>query len=192
MTKSVRQHGIVKVANSGSLSPLSFILSFISSLQKGPQMPGQFKYKHSMPILHSSLVAQQHYPASVSDQWQSVAGHRIILFRYHHSLTLGHTLVLLWSWKGLPSGGWWWACWGLDDIPWQFSRCPYEQKIQRYAGVYLLFHWRKTCVFPLLLFRQSSSSHFTVQECSICTCPFNVLVPWVSPQLLVSLCSMCQ
>ena len=35
-------------------------------------------------------------------------------------------------------------------------------------------------------------SHFTVQGCSICTCPFRVSVPGVSQQLLVSLCSMCQ
>ena len=38
MTKRVRQHKIVKMANSRSLSPLSFV----SPLQKGPQMPCQF------------------------------------------------------------------------------------------------------------------------------------------------------
>ena len=48
-------------------------------------------------------------------------------------------------------------------------------------------------VLPLLLFHQISSISFQrVQGCSICTYPFNVLVPDISPQLLVSLCSMCQ
>ena len=55
-----------------------------------------------------------------------------------------------------------------------------------------VFHWRKPCVLPLLLFRQSSSISFhRVQGCSICTCPFRVLVPEVSLQLFVSLCSKC-
>ena len=62
--------------------------------------------------------------------------------------------------KGLPSGGWWWACWRLGDIPWQCSLCPCEQEIQHHARVYPLFHWRKPCVLPLLLFRQSSSISF--------------------------------
>ena len=118
-------------------------------------------HKHPCPLLHSSVLAQQECPSLVSDQWHSVASYRILLFRCHHILTLGHTLVLLWFWKGLPSGGWWWACWRLGDIPWQCSWCPYEQKIRRPAHVYPLFHWRKPCVLPLLLFRQSSSSQVT-------------------------------
>ena len=106
---------------------------------------------------------------------------------------LGRALVLLWCWKGLPSGGWSWACWRLGDIPCQCSRCPCERKIQRHARVYPLFHWRKPCVLPMLLSRQSSSISFhRVQGCSICTCPFRVFVPGVSLQLLVSLCSKCR
>ena len=96
----------------------------------------------------------------MSDQWHSVACHRILLFCCHHSVTLGRTLVLLWCWKGLPSGGWWRVCWRLGDIPWQCSRCLFEQEIQHHARVYPLFHWRKSCVLPLLLFRQSSSISF--------------------------------
>ena len=58
--------------------------------------------------------------------------------------------------------------------------------------VFILFSTCETLVFilcccfaevlPFLFFR--------VQGCSICTCPFRVLVPEVSLQLLVSLCSM--
>ena len=122
----------------------------------------------------------------MSDQWHSVASHRIILFYSHRSLTLGRTFVLL------LSGEWWWARWRLGDIPWQCSRCPCKQQIQRHARVYPLFHGRKPCVLPVLLFRQSSSISFHwVQGCSICTCPFRVLVPGVSLQLFLSLCSMC-
>ena len=139
-----------------------------------------------------NLLAQQECSSTVSYQWHSVAGHRILLFYSHRSLMLGPTLVLMWCWKGLPSGGWWWACWRLSDIPWQCLRCPCEQEIQHHACVYPLFHWRKPCVFPLLLFHQSSSiSFYRVQGCSICTCPFRVLVPETSLHLLVSLCSKC-
>ena len=60
-------------------------------------------------------------------------GHRILLFRCHHSLMLGRTLVLLWCWKGLPADGWLWACWRLGDIPCQCSRCPCEKEIQCHA-----------------------------------------------------------
>ena len=102
-------------------------------------------------------------------------------------------LELLWCWKELPSGGWWWACWKLGDIPWQCSRHHCEQEIQHHAYVYSLFDRRKLCVLPLLLFSQSSTISFhRVQGCSICTCPFHVIVqPGVSPQLLVTLWSMC-
>ena len=59
-------------------------------------------------------------------------------------------------------------------------------KIQRHARVYPLFHWKKLCVVPVLLFRQSSSISFhRVLEYFICTCQFLVLVPEVSLQLLV-------
>ena len=126
----------------------------------------------------------------MSDQWHSVAGHRIFLLCCHGSLMFGRMLVLLWCWKGLPSGGWWWACWRLGDIPWQCSWCPCEQEIQLHARVNPLFHWRKPCVLPLLLFRQSSSISFhRVQGCSICTCPFRVLVVLVFqvPMAMLSL-----
>ena len=56
--------------------------------------------------------------------------------------------------------------------------------------VFILFSNEENLVLPLLLFRQSSSISFhRVQGCSICTCPFHVLVPEVSLQVLVSLCS---
>ena len=90
-------------------------------------------------------------------------------------------------------GGWWWACWRLGDIPWQCSQCSCEQEIQHHARVYPLFHKRKPCVLPPLLFRQISSISFhRVQGRSMCTCPFRVLVPKVSPQLFVSFCFMRQ
>ena len=89
----------LKVANSRSLS----LLSFVSSLQKGPQMPCQFPQASLPTFAFRSKVCR----FSVSDQWQSLAGHKIFLFRCHHSLTLGRTLVLFWCFKGLPSGGWW-------------------------------------------------------------------------------------
>ena len=117
-------------------------------------------HKHPCPLLHSSLLTQQGYPSLVSDQWHSVAGQRFHLFRYHRDLMLRPMLVLLWYWKGLPSGGWWWGCWRLSDIPWQCSQCPCEQEIQHHACVYPLFHWRKPCALPLLLFCQSSSIPF--------------------------------
>ena len=63
-------------------------------------MPCQFP--QAFPLLHSSLFAQQECTSSVSDQWHSVAGDRILLLRCHYSLTLWRTLVLLWCWKGLP------------------------------------------------------------------------------------------
>ena len=46
-------------------------------------------HKHPCPLLHSSLLTQQECPSSLSDQWHSVGGHRILIFRCHHSLTLG-------------------------------------------------------------------------------------------------------
>ena len=59
--------------------------------------------------------------------------------------------------------------------------------------MFILFSTEENCVLPLLLFRQSSSISFhIVQGCSICTCPFHVLVPEVSQQLLVSVCSKCR
>ena len=47
---------------------------------------------------------------------------------------LFYTYIL--CWKRLSLGGWWWAFWRLGDIPWQCSRCPCEQEIQRHARVY--------------------------------------------------------
>ena len=84
-----------------------------------------------------------------------------ILFCCHCSLMLGRMLVLLWCWKGLPSGGWWWACWRLGDIPWQCSRCPCEQEIQRHARV-ILFSTEKNLVsFLCCCFAKVLPSHFT-------------------------------
>ena len=154
-TKSFLKTRSLRVANSGGLSPLSFV----SSLQKGPQMPCQFP-QTSLPTfaLQSPCTTRM----SFSGVWQchSIAVHRILLFHCHHSSKLGRTLIFLWCWKRLPSGGWWWACWRLGDIPWQCSRRPCEQGILRHARVYPLFHWRKPCALPLLLFRQSSSISF--------------------------------
>ena len=101
-----------QVWNSRSLSPLSFV----SSLQKGPQMPCQFP-QASLP----TFACRQECNSLVSDQLHFVDGHINILFRCHYNLTLGHMHVLLWWWKGLPSGGWWWACWRLGNIPWVFT-----------------------------------------------------------------------
>ena len=80
------------MANSRSLSPLSFV----SSLQKRPQMPCQF------PLLHSSLLVQQVCPSSMSDQWHSVAGHRILLFCSHCSLCWGICLYYCDVERGCP------------------------------------------------------------------------------------------
>ena len=147
--------------------------------------------KHPCPLLHSSVLAQKECSSSVSDQWHSVGGHKILLLRSHRSLMLGHMLVLWWCSQELPSGRWW-TCWRLGDIPWLCSQCPGEEEIQCHAHVYLLFYWTKPSVLPVLLFRQSSFFSFhRVQGCSICTCPFRVLVPEVSHALLVSLLSKC-
>ena len=56
-------------------------------------------YKHRCLLSHSGLLAKQECPSSLSDQWHSVAGHRILLFCCHRSLMLGCMLVLLWCWK---------------------------------------------------------------------------------------------
>ena len=117
-------------------------------------MPCQFP-QESLPTFALESPCTTRCSSSVSDQWHSVAGHRIPLFSCRHILALRLALVLLWCWKGLPSGGWRWACWRLNDIPWQCSLCPCEQEIQRHVHVYPLFHWRKPCVLPLLLLRQS-------------------------------------
>ena len=71
----------------------------------------------------------------------------------------GRTLVLLWCWKGLLSGGWWWACWRLGDIPWQFSWCPCEQEIQSCALVYL-FSTEENLVSFFRCFAKVLPSHF--------------------------------
>ena len=68
-------------------------------------------HKHTCPLLHSSLLAQRECPSSMSDQWQSdqlhsVAGHKTIISLSSLSDVVC-TLVLLWCWNGLPSGGWW-------------------------------------------------------------------------------------
>ena len=196
MTKSVHQHKIVTGGKLWKSKTESSLICVV--IAEGSKCLASF-HKHLVHfcIPLSSLLAQQECPSSVSDQWHSVAGQRILLFCCHHSLTLGHTLVvvLLWCWKRLPSGGWWWACWRLGGIPWQCSRSHCEQEIWCHAHVYPLFHWRKPCVLPLLLFRLSSFISFhRVQVCSSCswqTCPFLVLVPGVSLHLLhfMSLCS---
>ena len=122
MTKSVCQHKIVK----GSKLQKSWVLSHLCHhCRKIHKCLASF-HKHPCQLLHSSLLAQHECP-SASDQWHSVAAHS------HHGMTFGCTLVLLWCWKGLPSGRWWWACWRLGDISWQCSGCPCEQEIQCHA-----------------------------------------------------------
>ena len=86
-TKSVCQHKIVK---GGKLQKSEYSV-IVSSLPEGPQMPCQFSHA-SLPTF-AGLLAQQECP-SVSDQWHSVAGHRIFLFHFHRSLTFGRMLVL--------------------------------------------------------------------------------------------------
>ena len=46
-------------------------------------------FMHPCPLLHSSLLAQQESPSSVSDQRHPVATHRKLLLRCHHILTWG-------------------------------------------------------------------------------------------------------
>ena len=133
-------------ANTGSLkvqTPDVWVLSHLCRHCRRVHKYLANVHKHPCPLLHSSLLAQQECPSSVSDQWRSVASYRILLFRCHRSLMLRRMLVLMWCWKGLPSGGWWWACWRLGYIPWQCSWCPCEQEIQCHARVYLLFPLKK-------------------------------------------------
>ena len=114
---------------------------------------------HPCPLLHSSLLAQRKCPSLVSDQWHSVAGHKILLFRCHHSLTLGRILVPLWCWKGLPSGRWWWACWRLGNIQWVFMMSVWTWNPIPCSCLFS-FPLKKPCILPLLLFHQSSSISF--------------------------------
>ena len=60
------------------INVVEYLLILSSKLQKGPQMPCQFS-QASCPLLHSSLLAQQ-----------ESAGHKILPFHCHHSLTLRH------------------------------------------------------------------------------------------------------
>ena len=175
MTKSVHDRRSLNMANSSSLSRLSFV----SSLQKGLLMPGTF-HKHPCQLLYCIPVSLHNKNVLLQCLINAILL-LIIEFFYFiviilHSLTLGRTLVLLWCWKGLPSGGWWWACWRVGNIPWQCSRCPCEQEIQSHAYAYPLFHWRKACNLPdsLLLFHQVSISFHKVKGCSIRTCSFCV------------------
>ena len=124
MSKSVHQHKIVKGGKfQKSESPLIWAIIAEGSTNA---LPVSTSILAHFCILVS--FAQPQCLSLVPDQWHSVAGHRIPLFHCHHSLTLGHTLVLLWCWKGLPAGRWLWACWRLGNIPWQCSWCPCEQK----------------------------------------------------------------
>ena len=92
----------LKVANSRSLEfPLICVISAEGSTNA---LPCQFP-QASLPTYAFQSPCTTRCPSSVSDQWHSVAGHRSLLFHCHHSLTLGCTLLLLWCWKGLPSGG---------------------------------------------------------------------------------------
>ena len=97
--QSVRQHKIVK----GGKVQESWVLSHLFFHYRRVCRCLASFHKHLCPLQHSNPLHNK----NVSDQLHSVAGHRILLFRCHHSPTLGPTLVLLWCWKGLPSGGWW-------------------------------------------------------------------------------------
>ena len=106
-------------------------------------------------------------------------------------LTSGRTLVLLICWKGLPSGGWSWACWRLRAPHNSVHDVLVNKKADVVLVFVLFFYWRKHYVLPLFLFRRCFSISFhRVQGCSICARPFRVLVPGVSPLLFLSLCSM--
>ena len=157
MTKSVCQHKVIK----GGKLQKSWVLSHLCHHCSWVYKCLASFHKHSCPLLHSSVLAQQDCPSSVSDQWHSVAGHRILLYCCHHSLTWGHVLVLLWCWKGLPSGGWWWACWRLGDIPRQCSRCPCDKKSNAML-LFILFSTKENLVFFLCCcFAKAIPSHFT-------------------------------
>ena len=128
MTRSVRQHKIVKggkLQKSDSSLICVIVHKCLASF-----------HKHPCPLLHSSLLVQQGCPSLVSDQWHSVAGHTIFLY---------FVVIVVWC------GG---VCLhycdgerdfpqadgdepaGDCDIPWQCSRCPCKQEIQRHARVY--------------------------------------------------------
>ena len=153
------------MANSRSLSPLRFLCYHCIRVHR---CLASF-HKHPCPLLHSSLLVQQECPSSMCDQWHSVVGHvgayectivmlkRTALRRMVISLleTGQHNMTVFTI-----------SLWTRNPAP--CSCCP-------------LFHWRKPCVLPLLLFRQSFSISFhKVQGWSICTCPFRVLVPEVT------------
>ena len=153
MTKSVHQHKIIKGGNlQESESPLMCVVIAEGSTNALPV---------SISILAHFCIPVSLHNKNVLQCLINVAGHKILLFHCHHSLRFGHTLVLLWCWKRLPSGGWWSARWRLSDIPWQCSKYPCEQEIKRRAGVFPLFHWRKSCVLPMLLFHKALPSQFT-------------------------------
>ena len=122
-------------------------------------MPCSF-HKHLCPFCIP--VSLQECPSSVSDQWHSVAGHRILLFCCPRSLMLWRMLVLLWCWKGLPSGGWWWET-GETAGDWATSYDSVHDvlvnKKSNAISCLSSFHRGKPGVLPLL-FRQSSSTSF--------------------------------
>ena len=83
-----------------------------------------------------------------------------------------------------PAGDWATFHDSVHDVP--------ANKKSNAMLVFILFSTEENLVLSLLLFHQSSDISFPrLQGCSICACPFRVLAPEVSPQVLVSLCSMC-
>ena len=85
VAKSVRQHMIVKGGKlKKSESPLICVV-----IAEGSTSALPVSTRILVHLYNCSVLGQQECPSSVSDQWHSVAGHRILLFRCHHSLTLG-------------------------------------------------------------------------------------------------------
>ena len=151
ITKSVCQHKIVKGGKLQESEPS--LLCFV--IAEGSANALLVFIKHPCPLLNSSLLAQQECPSPVSDQWHSVAGHWILKF----------VVIIVWRWvvhlyyrdveRNCPLADGDEPAWRLGGIPWQCSRCPCEQEIQRHARVnFFLFHWGKPCLLPLLLFHQ--------------------------------------
>ena len=77
VTKSVCQHKIViKCGKLQESEPC--LICFV--IAEGSANALLVFIKHPCPLLNSSLLAQEECPSSVSDQWHSVAGHRILNF----------------------------------------------------------------------------------------------------------------
>ena len=102
MTKYVRQHKVVK---GGKLQKSeSYLICVVIAEGSTTALP-----------ISTSIPAHFCIPVSLCNKnvllrclsMTFCGWYRILLFCCHRSLMLGRMLVVLWCWKGLPSGGWW-------------------------------------------------------------------------------------